>query len=121
MHGDLMHGDRSTQICSRPVSMGGVGCITTNSTHGIYSVSLPLSSKQDATMTGVCLQKITSPLPLYPLQGKVENDIQSGWQQQGGDGTQLPSLPPHIGGPIDFMIGIKYLRYFPTFVRINQD
>jgi len=38
--------------------MGGVGGITTDATHGIYSVQLPLSNGVNAMMTGVCVERI---------------------------------------------------------------
>ena len=28
-------------------------------------------------MTGACLDQITAPFPMYPIQGKVEDDIKS--------------------------------------------
>ena len=109
-------GNRSVQLCSQSISMFGVGGITTNSTKGIYSITLPTSNGHNAVLTGACLDQITSTFPTYPLQGKVENDIQNYWKQQGGNINQLPNLPKVVGGTVDLMFGIKYLRYFPTFV-----
>ena len=34
----------------------------------------------------------------------------------GGDVKKLPSVPPQVGGDVDFKIGIKYLRYFPQII-----
>ena len=110
-------GERSTQLSNEPVSMGGVGCSISQSNHGIYSVSLPLANGQDATFTGVCMDQIASKFPMYPLQGRVESDIHSDFKAKGGNPTHLPNLPSHVGGQIDFMIGIKYLRYFPEQVH----
>ena len=112
-------GNRAKQIIASPIPVGGVGGVTTQSTHGIYTFSLPLATNNDAEMTGVCLDTLTATFPLYPLQGKVENDIQHNLKDSGHDINQLPlpRLPPMVGGDIDVMIGIHYLRYFPKFVH----
>ena len=81
--------------------------------HGIYRVKLPLFNGNDAVFSGVCLDQITVQFPKYPLQGRVEKDIRNGYKQIGGDVKNLPKLPKYVGGNIDFMIGIKYLRYYP--------
>ena len=109
--------NRTKQIISKPIPVGGVGGVTTQSIHGIYTFTLPLATNIDVKMTGVCLDTLTSTFPLYPLQGKVENDIIQSWKESGGNIKQLPRLPPYVGGQIDVMIGIKYLRYFPIFVH----
>ena len=106
-------GNRSVLEFDGPINIGGVGDLKMQSPHGIHTVKLPLRDGKTATMTGICLEKITATFPNYPLQGKVENDIQDAYQQQGGDLKNLPSLPDFIGGDVDFMIGIKYLRYHP--------
>ena len=98
------------------INMGGVGGIKAKSSHGIYTVSLPLSNGQNAVMTGACLDKITHPFPMYPLQGEIENEIKTSYQQHGGDIKNLPRLPKFVGGETDLMIGIKYLRYHPVAV-----
>ena len=50
------------------------------------------------------------------MTGKVQDDIQENYKQTGGDVSKLPQLPPSVGGNVDFMIGVKYLRYFPELV-----
>jgi len=60
------------------------------------------------------MDQITSTFPLYPLQGKVENDTQASYTRQtNGNPMKLPRLPSHVGGDVDFMVGIKYMRYIP--------
>ena len=54
------------------------------SQHGIYQVNLTLYDGSHATMSGVCLDNITSKFPLYPLQGKVLNDITKAYKDAGG-------------------------------------
>lgn len=41
-------GQRAIQECTGPITLGGVGGITTKTTLGIYSVRLPLANGGDA-------------------------------------------------------------------------
>ena len=86
------------------------------SPYGIYSVKRPLHDGTEAFMTGVCLDQITSTFLTYPLQGKVMEDIVSAYQQAGGNANYLSKIPQTVGGDADFMIGIKYLRYYPQVI-----
>ena len=67
-------------------------------------------------MSGVCLDNITLNFPLYPLQGKVLNDIIKAYKDAVVDARTLPKIPKLVGGEIDFMIGIKYLKYYPKMM-----
>ena len=109
-------GSRASLEYDGVINMGGVGGITTQSAHGIYTARLPLSNGKNATMTGACLDQITTSFPMYPIQGKVENDIKSAYQRRGGNINDLPKLPALVGGEVDFMVGIKYLRYHPEII-----
>jgi len=62
-------------------------------------------------MSGVCLDNITSPFPIYQLS-EAEKDVLA----DAGPGLKLPKLPKTAGGRVDMMIGIKYLRYHPKFI-----
>ena len=95
------------------INIGGVGGIVKQSPHGIYTVKIPINDDQNATMTGVCLERITQKFPDYPLR-QVEEDIHNAFKKQNGDASELPRLPKSVGGEMDMMIGIKYLRYHPT-------
>ena len=106
-------GNRARQEIKGPISLGGVGDIKAESTHGIYQIRLPLTNGKDAVLAGVCLDKITNTFPQYPLNGKIQEDIFTEFESSGGDAEQLPKLPESIGGDVDFMIGTKYLRYHP--------
>ena len=81
--------------------------------HGIYSVYLPLFNETDAGMSRVCLEQITSKFPIFPLHGKVLWDIREGYWKSGDNVNDLPKILKLIGGYVDFIIDIKYLRYFP--------
>ena len=45
--------------------------------------------------------------------GNAVKDVQRFYEKGGGKVFDLPSLPSSIGGDVDLMIGIKYLRYYP--------
>ena len=111
-----MIGNRAKKEFNGPIRLGGVGGVITESPHGIYSIKLPLANGNDAVMTGVCLSRITEDFPDYPIGGKVADDIKEAYRKSGGDVSSLPKVPATVGGNIDFMIGIKYLRYFPVTV-----
>ena len=106
-------GNKAKLECKGPIKLGGVGCIQTESPYGIYQIKLPLINGSEATLSGVCLKKITNDFPVYPLQGKVKEDIEKYYQQTGGNPSDLPIVPKTVGGSVDIMIGIKYLRYHP--------
>jgi len=95
-----------------PIQIGGVGGISMRSQHGIYSVFLPLFDESNASFTGVCLDKVTSTLPIHDLQ-EVERDVYQEYDRNFGDCSNLSKLPRFIGGDVDFIIGVKYLRDYP--------
>ena len=68
-------GNRAKQELKGPISIGGVGDLAMESPYGIYRVCLPLSNGNEAVPAGVCLENITNTFPLYPIEGKVKNDI----------------------------------------------
>ena len=67
-------------------------------------------------MQGVCLDQATSKFPVYPLQTQVQQDIIESYKLADNDPESLPKLPKFVGGETDFMIGVKYLKYFPKLV-----
>jgi len=107
---------RAIQVYARPIMTNGVGDVTSQSNNGIYTVNLPLANGKDAAMTGVCLDKLTHEYPIYKLNGDVIKDLHNGFKQIGGDPKKLPTVSAQVGGSVDFMIGIQYLRYHPKFV-----
>ena len=60
-------------------------------------------------MSGICLPKIAEEFPKYPL-AEAETDL---LDTAGNLSRTFPKLPKHVGGKVDLMIGIKYLRYHP--------
>ena len=100
-------GSNAEQEYAGPVMLGGVGDTLTESPHGIYRVRMPLSCGGEAVLSGVCLDQITSPFPVYQL-AEAEKDI-----SVTARGIKLPKLPNSVGGKIDLMIGVKYLNLHP--------
>ena len=106
-------GAGANQELKGPIKLGGIGSLCTESPYGIYRVELPLSNGKATIMSGVCLEKVTNTFPMYPLQGVVKTDIEKAYKLNGGSPVDLPALPKFVGGDVDFLIGAKYLRYFP--------
>ena len=94
--------------------MGGVGDIRITTPHGRYQVRLPLASGKNSAMSGVCLEKITTTLPTYPLKGDIEKEIHRAYKLGGGDVKDLPALFQSVGGDVDFMVGSQFMREFPN-------
>ena len=107
-------GNRAKLEFKGDIAVGGVGQLQTISS-GVYSIHIPLHNGHDAQLSGVCLPQITSVFPTYQLT-QVEQDIHHAYQQEGQNPSNLPSLPHSIGGEVDIMLGIKYLRYHPKEV-----
>ena len=72
-------GSNSKLEFNGPITLGGVGNVTTESAHGIYSVKLPTYNGNQVTFTGVALDEITVTLPTYPLE-KVQHDIEAAYK-----------------------------------------
>ena len=106
-------GSNAVQQYAGNIQMGGVGGSINVTSHGIFKISIPLRHGCNAVMTGPCLHRITETFPHYPLKGKVFNDLKDQYIKEGNDISFLPSVPTSVGGDVDFMVGIKYLRYFP--------
>ena len=96
------------------VALGGVGGgIAVESQHGERQVSLPLAANgKNAIIGGLVIDQITHEFPVYALS-EVERDIRKEFNKS-SDTRKLPKLPPSVGGNVDIMIGVQYLRYFPT-------
>ena len=100
------------QTLKGPLVLNGVGDISMTCEHGEWSVTLPLYNGEDISMKGICLDRITSEFPTYPLE-KLQNDIHHHFELKGDDPTTLPKLPASVGGETGIMIGIQYLKIFP--------
>ena len=106
---------KATLVEPGPINISGVGDTRTVCENGIYNVSLPLGSGGEALMQDLCLNKVTGVFPTFSLK-KAEKDIKNHYKKSGGDVGKLPRLPSKVGGEVDIMIGVKYLKYFPEKV-----
>ena len=108
--------NRTENIVKGPLVIGGVGDLKSVSDHGRFRVTITLYDGKSANLSGICLDKITSTFPLYPL-AEVEKDIIFDYTSRGGDPQKLPKLPEFVGGDTDLMIGIQYSKYYPKEVH----
>ena len=115
-------GANAKQVFDGMVSLGGVGGVGVESPYGAYEISLPLANGRNAVMSGLVIEQITNKFPDYVLDTDVQCDIITEFVKSGGKAKDLPRLLKSIGGRVDIMIGVKYLRYFPTnfsFLRVE--
>ena len=77
-------GDKVVQELLGPISIVGGGNAEVKTTHGIYK-NLMVFNGNDTLFGGVCLGQITVQFPNYPLQGRVEKDVNDSYKQTGGD------------------------------------
>ena len=112
----------SRHVTPGPLYLRGAGDQKTECPHGIYEFNLPLKDGYDATFTGMCLDKVTSTFPTYPLK-EVEEDVRDLCRKEGGENllNALPKLPSEVGGDVDILIGLTYKKYFPKEVWQSPD
>ena len=98
-----------------PLPLYGVGDKKSICPHGRYQVTLTLADGSDAKISGICLDKITTTFPKFPLKD-VENEFQQAFEASGGvPGLEsLPKLPKFVGGDTNLMLGVQFLKYFPV-------
>ena len=100
-----------------PLELKGVGDHLTISEHGAYSICLPLKNGKYITMSGICLDRVTTDFCKFPLEN-VECDIHTACKNEGGSSLlkSLPKLPSSVGGDTGILIGSKYLKIHPQKV-----
>ena len=92
-----------------PLVLSGVGDQKT--------IRVPMHDGKDINISGLCLDTVTAKFPKYQYDiRQVEQNIHTAYRATGRDPKSLPRLPSHVGGGTDFMIGIKYFKYFPKEV-----
>jgi len=65
-------GSYAIKIFDGPLNISGIGGASTTTNHGIFKVNIPLADGQLASMSGICLDKLTQTFPTYPL-GEVNS------------------------------------------------
>ena len=98
-----------------PLVISGVGGVQATSPHGHYLVELPIHDGRMAKFSGICLDQITSPMPPYPVR-EASKEIVEAYRAKGRDVRRLPDVPTIVGGPTDFLIGIRYNYFLPKLV-----
>ena len=104
--------NRAKLIQEGPIILRGVGDVKSVCPYGRFQVSIPLHNGREATLTGICLDKVTSTFDGVSLK-LAEQDLREHYVHDGGDPNNLPRLLEFVGGDTDIMIGIKNNKYFP--------
>ena len=78
---------------------------------------LELHDKESkATITGLNIPTLTCPFPVWKLND-VFAELEQAYLEEYPHGEPLPSVPDQIGGrPVDIMLGIRYIVYFPKLI-----
>ena len=108
---------RATLEAPGPIPLSGVGDQKSVCEHGAYSVRLPLRNGREAILSGLCLDKVTTKFPIYPLKGVIR-DLRAMCRDQGKAAFEIPKMPERVGGDTDILIGIKYAKYFPELIHM---
>ena len=73
-----------------------------------------------ATITGLRMKNITSTFPRWELR-EAWNMVNDEYTKKACGQDDLPRVANYIGGkPVDIMIGIRYLQYFPELVYTHS-
>ena len=109
-------GKRASKELSGPVTLGGVGNAQITSSHWTYQTKLPIFNGNDSVLSGLYLDQVTVEFSKYYLKGQLEADVRRGYISNGKDLKYFPKLPVFVGGYTDFIIGVKYLGFYPEKV-----
>ena len=88
---------RASLVLPGPITLSGVGDKKTVCKEGVYKITLPLSNGGEATISGLCLDRVTGMFPVFSLK-QVENDIKGHYRKCNMDPGTLPRLPSSVGG-----------------------
>ncbi len=109
-----MLGKNAKQESSRTIQIGGVSNTAIQSTLGTYNVKIPMHNGKIGSLSGICLEEITTTFPQYTLEDAFKDICES--YSSMGDWKDLPVPSATVGGDIHFMLGVKYLRYHPKLI-----
>lgn len=99
-----------------PTLLNTAGAVATKIPGGDERFKLRLESGKVANITGLRMEALTNSFPIWDL-AKAWEDISAEIKGTGSSLSGLPTLPPRIGGcPVDIMIGIRYIKLFPTLL-----
>ena len=95
------------QVLSGPITISRVGDQKSVCHDEVYSIRFPLVGGENSIVSRLCMSKVTTDFPVYPLR-KVENNLHKECKAIGGTllVNRLPDLPKMVGGETDISIGI---------------
>ena len=107
---------RTMTIRTGPTVLDVAGGKSIEIPYGDEQFSLELEGgNQVATVTGLRMPYITTSFPLIRLHEAWQDLVKVA--TAAGQTTTLPAVDDEIGGsPVDVIIGIRYLKYFPSLV-----
>ena len=101
-------------LTAGPTYLEVAGGKTLRIEHGEVRFHLELAgSDKAATITALQMDEITTPFPLWD-QMEAWSELKQDYEAKYPDGEPLPAVRDRIGGaPVDIMVGISYLKYYP--------
>ena len=108
---------KSRVIRPGPTTLNVAGARSFKIDGGDESFTLALhDSKYKATITGLHMDAITTKFPLWKVS-EAWPDILADIRTTQHSDMVLPNAPKQLGGKqVDIMIGIRYLKYYPTML-----
>ena len=109
---------RSTCVREGPTTLGVAGGESLQIPHGDEQFALPLQGdKAQCLITGLRMDAITSDFPTWNIKEawpEISEEIRKAYPHQ-----EVPTPPVKVGGrPVDLMLGIRYVKYFPRLLYI---
>ena len=104
----------SVKISHGPVSVSVAGGLEVSAS-GEYGALIPLADGSYQAVRGLCMDTVVGKLPCYRLK-----PLLSQIKEENPDNQHLKRLniPKVLGGDVDLLLGIKYLRIMPKPVHV---
>ena len=104
----------SVKINPGPVSVSVAGGLEVSAS-GEYGALIPLADGSFQAVRGLCMDTVVGKLPYYRLK-----PLLSQIKEENPDNQRLKQLnvPKVLGGHVDLLLGIKYLRIMPKPVHV---
>ena len=104
----------SVKINKGPVSVSVAGGLEVSAS-GEYGALIPLADGSFQAVRGLCMDTVVGKLPFYRLK-----PLLSQIKEENPDNQRLKQLnvPKVLGGNVDLLLGIKYLRIMPKPVHV---
>ena len=79
----LKLGSRAKQVVKGTILLGGIGNLDMESKHGIYQIIISLNNGRNAVLAGVCLDDLRNSFATYPINGKIQDEINEVYKNRG--------------------------------------